>query len=114
MRYAVLLTLIALGCSAEPHMGARLESPPPAVGTASVDQAIVGPEAYLAESGEDVSPIEVGLQRKIIYTADIDLVVEQFDPIPDQVEALARQFDGFVASSDVAGSPGRPRNGRCR
>jgi hypothetical protein len=52
------------------------------------------------------------LQRKIIYTADVELVVEQFDAVPSKVEALARRFGGYVASSTIRGSEGQPRNGR--
>ena len=51
-------------------------------------------------------------KRKIVYRADIDLVVEQFDPLPEQIEAAVKQHGGFVSASNITGSPGQPRNGR--
>lgn len=57
-------------------------------------------------------PSSDALQRKIIYTANIELVVENFGSIPADVEALAKDFGGYVASSNVTGSPGRPRRGQ--
>jgi hypothetical protein len=52
------------------------------------------------------------LQRKIIYTADVQLVVEEFNSVPTEVEKLVEEFDGYIARSTVTGSPGRPRSGR--
>jgi hypothetical protein len=52
------------------------------------------------------------LQRKIIYTADVELVVEEFDSIPAKVETLVEEFEGYVAGSTVTGAPGRPRSGQ--
>jgi hypothetical protein len=52
------------------------------------------------------------VQRKIIYTATVNLVVEHFDPVPAQVEALANRFDAYVARSQLTGSPGVPRHGQ--
>jgi hypothetical protein len=51
------------------------------------------------------------LQRKIVYTGTVDLVVENFDRIPEQVDALARQFDGYLARTNISGSPGSQRRG---
>jgi hypothetical protein len=51
------------------------------------------------------------LERKIIYTADVDLVVEQFDPVPEQVKELVKKFGGYVARSNLSGSPGQRRVG---
>jgi len=52
-----------------------------------------------------------GLERKIIYTANVDLVVESFEGVPAKVEALTQQFGGYVARTKISGSPGRPRSG---
>jgi hypothetical protein len=51
-------------------------------------------------------------KRKIVYRADVDLVVEQFDPLPEQIEAAVKQHGGFVSASNITGSPGSPRSGR--
>ena len=57
-------------------------------------------------------PSTDALQRKIIYTATVNLVVEHFDPIPAQVEALVNRFGAYVARSQITGSPGSPRHGQ--
>jgi hypothetical protein len=59
----------------------------------------------------EVLPSVSALQRKIIHTAEIQLVVEDFTPIPSKVAALTKQFNGYVKSSQLAGSPGNPRSG---
>ena len=50
-------------------------------------------------------------QRRIIYNANIDLVVDSFEGVPASVTALARDHGGFVASSSIRGSEGAPRQG---
>ncbi len=47
--------------------------------------------------------------RKIIYTAQVDLVVEDLTPIQPQVLALVARFKGYVSGADVGGTPGMPR-----
>lgn len=47
--------------------------------------------------------------RKIIYRATVELVVENFDSVPDKVTELARRFDGYVADSTFSGSAGDSR-----
>ena len=101
MKYLAALALVAFGCSAqsygpEPEYQAGLAEPVSAVA---------------ARSGEKTATLENALPRKIVYTATVDLVVDQFDPIPAKVEALAEQFDGYVARSDLRGASGRPRSG---
>ncbi len=50
--------------------------------------------------------------RKIVYTADVDLVVEDFAAAAEQVVRLVEQFGGYVAESDLGGTPGVQRHGR--
>ncbi len=49
--------------------------------------------------------------RKIIYTATIDLVVEQFDNVEEELASLVKEQHGYLARSDVRGTPGSPRSG---
>jgi hypothetical protein len=51
------------------------------------------------------------LQRKIIYTATLDLIVESFAEVPVGIDRLVRQFDAFVANSTIDTASGRPRSG---
>ena len=50
-------------------------------------------------------------QRKIIYNADIDLVVDDFKDVPGSVQVLANKHGGFIANSSIRGSEGEPRTG---
>lgn len=47
--------------------------------------------------------------RKVIYTATIQLVVEDFAAVGDKVGELVHQFDGYVADSRVSGASGQNR-----
>lgn len=62
--------------------------------------------------GESALPQAGALERKIIYTADVDLVVEDFDQVPSQVKDLVKQFGAYVSRSNVSGMPGSPRSGQ--
>lgn len=111
----LLTTVFALGCGrAEPLGMPQVESARPAESEAGVEMfEMADASASMGEAEPDPSlPDAAALQRKIIYTADVELVVEDFDPIPNRVEQLAKQFGGFVANSNVSGSPGYPRDGR--
>ena len=50
-------------------------------------------------------------QRKIIYNANIDLVVDAFEDVPGEVQALVKKHGGFIANSSIRGSEGEPRTG---
>jgi len=66
-----------------------------------------------ALSGAEVPSGEI-LQRKIIYTAEVDLVVEDFDPIPARIDQLVKKFGGYIAESEIRGTKGTRRSGRWR
>jgi hypothetical protein len=51
------------------------------------------------------------LDRKIIYTAELDLVVENFSDVTARVEALVAQHEGYIANSNLQGSSGVRRSG---
>ena len=54
------------------------------------------------------------LDRKVIYRATVELVVEDFSGASERVVTLVRQFDGYVADTSVAGSAGENRRGQWR
>jgi len=117
MRYSILILLVAFGCGAPSYapgdFAGEKYAAPSASETAFESGAMTssapgdpgggGPAGSLPEAG--------AVQRKIIYTATVDLVVEEFDPIPAKVRDLATQFEAYVARSNVSGSPGSPRSG---
>jgi hypothetical protein len=50
--------------------------------------------------------------RKIIYTAWVDLLVESLGAFEPQLTDAIRQYQAIVGHSDVTGSPGTPRSGQ--
>ena len=109
MRTLLLTTvLLVVGCGvSSDYYGAD----------ATAERSVL-PESELAtaptlnesEPGEAI-PDSDAIQRKIIYSARVELVVEDFDPVRAAVEDVVKQFDAYVARSNVSGSPGQPRNG---
>jgi hypothetical protein len=113
-RCPLAILLIALGCSAQYEAAKEARSDFAEVGMAEAEvaDATASMEPSAAEGEAEALPEEGKVQRKIIYTANVDLVVEEFDGVPEKIEELAAQFDGRVARSSVSGSPGSPRSGQ--
>jgi len=118
MRNIVLVLLaLVLGCGVQSAREAARSSREYATErttTSTADSSSSMPPRALAkqasEEGETV-PSAQRLQRKIIYTADVELVVEDFSDLPARVEELVRQNDGYIASSNLSGSAGDRRSG---
>ena len=109
MRYACLLliALMALGC------GGEYQSVPAEGNMAGELSDRIDPSGATTDPGVGQPlPSSDTLQRKIIYTADVELVVEEFNSIPSKVETLVEEFEGYVAGSTVTGAPGHPRSGQ--
>ncbi len=49
-------------------------------------------------------------QRKIIYTAELTLVVPRLEPVREKLLTLVRSAKGYVANSSVSGSAGETRS----
>ncbi len=113
MRWAVpwcLVVVVATGCAESGHAPRE---------AASRSNKWVGrsPAASAESTAGDKAkspqpPSTEALQRKIIYTATVNLAVEQFDPVPARVETLVNRFGAYVAHSQITGSPGSPRRGQ--
>lgn len=107
-----LLVLCMAGCG-----GVKLDSTMDAASTVEAEYS--GNEAEDAEwlTAESASGDQAGTavptptQRKIIYTAEVSVLVEDFGGIPQQVVDLVNQHQGYVAHSDLRSSSGRPRSG---
>jgi hypothetical protein len=59
----------------------------------------------------EAPPKDKPVARKIIYTGRVEVIVDDFDAAAKQVEALAAEKHGYVAKSEVRGSPGQSRSG---
>jgi hypothetical protein len=111
---AVCACLVAVsGCGAEMRSGLEEVTVPegmtPRAGTAGAPAGSLPDRESPATSsaaGVDAS------KRKIVYRAQVDLVVEEFTPLPERIEAAVKDHGGFISASTVTGSPGTPRSGR--
>jgi uncharacterized protein DUF4349 len=52
------------------------------------------------------------ISRKIIYDAQVDVIVESVDPIAKRVTTLVQDARGYIAEQNVTGSPGSLRSMR--
>lgn len=99
--------VLLVGC------GRTSESPRMATATvdgrAQQDAAAGGKE----EAGREPAQArdEAAIPRKLIYNAQVTLTVESFDKAEPQVAHLVHDVKGYVAKSEVSGSPGSPRTG---
>jgi Domain of unknown function (DUF4349) len=50
------------------------------------------------------------IARKIVYDAQVDLIVESVDPISKKVGSLVQDARGYIAEQNVTGSPGSQRS----
>lgn len=94
--------LIGQGCSQSAQENAG-------VTTTSLHDTLDSPPSA-GESPAAIPPAGA-LVRKIVYTADVELAVDDFGDMPDRIEKLVREFNGYVAHSSISSSPRRPRSG---
>ena len=77
----------------------------------SSDAVLVPPPIPGPVPGQGAGAVPPGIDRKIIYKADLRLSVSDFDRAADRVADLIRSHGGYVAESNVQGSPGVNRSG---
>jgi hypothetical protein len=99
-----------VGCGYEVAQEAAVFRPADAAPPA---RAVVGMELTKVGigAGDNIASISASLDRKIIYSADVELAVEDFTGLPDQVVAVVKKFDAYIADSQLAGSTGENRRG---
>ncbi|MCO6042380.1 DUF4349 domain-containing protein [Aeoliella sp. ICT_H6.2] len=68
-------------------------------------------ESY-RENGEAISsPSEAADNRKIIYTASLSIVVDDFTGVEQSITSLVKQYGGFIANANLALNQGSERSG---
>ena len=87
-----------LGCEQKQVMQPAIEQ----AGGADADR-----QKALKEGGD--APIET--ERKIIYTAKVELHVANLDEAREKLDALVAEVKGYIAKSDESGRTGTLRNG---
>ncbi len=91
---ALLLVALLAGCDDKPQAGA-----------ARAEEAAAPKAAPDAGAKPDGPAVE----RKIIYSAAIELHVTNVEAVQPEVEKVAADFKGYVAKSDITGQVGRSR-----
>lgn len=118
--------LLVLGFAVFLGCGAQHDGYPTYMPSESMDDASSGDPSGLARSaarpwadefesvpGDDVTAPGTGaeFERKLIQSAEASLIVEDFDAVPERIESLVRQHQGFIANSRIGGRRGARRTG---
>jgi Domain of unknown function (DUF4349) len=110
-----LVSLLAfLGCGVQTtHEAADSSGEVPSAVALAGQKQMAGEPAFAegAAGREAAVSTPAGLNRKIIYTAEIELAVEDFSRVPERLIALVKKLDAYVADSSLAGSTGENRRG---
>ena len=118
--YAPLLALLLAGCGANeagaPMSDETASSAEVAAGAATAADAQTGPAAPGAPKGKSpslgaITQAVSTTQRKIIYTATVDLVVENLSQGQTKLVALTKANQGYIAQTNVGGASGAQRQG---
>ena len=75
--------------------------------------AMMGGMMQAGGGEQDKSAVPAGvsaISRKIIYDAQVDLVVENVNPIAKKLTSLVQDAHGYVADENTIGSPGSQRS----
>ena len=62
--------------------------------------------------GGPASVVPPAVSRKIVYDAQVDLVVDSVDPVARKVGNFVQEARGYIAEQNVTGSPGSLRSMR--
>jgi len=104
--WCALLILASCGCSA------GREVPPSIPAGASLEQVGTAPRPDRAEGDNDGAPHLAGIERRIIYKAEINLVVCDFADTETAVSRLVREHGGYLADAHINRTAGEQRSGR--
>src|SRR5262249_45343795 len=107
------------GCSGAPGSPTGSHSSPPAakqpeIAANEIATTVIQepPAEGAGQAGQMRAPDNAAkLKRQIIYDADVRLIVEDFEGIPEKVQKLADASGGFVAQQKLHGRSGSPRSG---
>jgi Domain of unknown function (DUF4349) len=80
------------------------------MGSAQPSEATATPQPPEAQARP--IPERAGISRKVIYDAQVDLVVDRLDPIAKKVVGLVQDARAYIAEQSITGSPGSLRSMR--
>jgi hypothetical protein len=113
MRFTLLLCLLlfGVGCAssklAPPPKGGKKEArgEKEKGGEPDVDEGRAKEPGRAGRKGAKPAP------RKIIYTAEVEVIVDEFEDAEEKLLHLLEERDGYIAKSEVQGTPGVARLG---
>lgn len=104
----VLLALSGAGCASQDYRGGSEPASSGSAAPASQPPGAVEAQSTAPDAG---AVLAANVQRRIIYTATVELNVRELSRWEKELDALLRKHGGFVADSDMAGQPGSTRSG---
>ncbi|WP_442482505.1 DUF4349 domain-containing protein [Aeoliella sp. SH292] len=108
----LLALLLVVGCGVESEYEAATVMPAPAPASPASDMNYVyalKSENSAGQAASETPP--VADNRKIIYTASLAVVVEDFSGVEQSINELVKKYGGFVASANVSLNQGSERSG---
>ncbi len=99
--FAICLLAMLTGCSGGHEANYSVAKP-------ARDEAPLS--RLVSDDGTDADPLH-NADRKIIYTAHLNIVVENFDGIDQTLQSLTGQHEGYVHSSNLDRLRGEQRSG---
>ncbi len=129
MSWTLVSALVLLGCgeAAYERAGSIAETTlatteytrqsaktPGLVSYAGAEDVSAGLTGTLAATSSALMAATLPVDRKIVYSAEISLTIDDLEKVEPQVVALVQQAGGYVADYNTTGSPGSLRSGKWR
>jgi hypothetical protein len=111
------VTAVGHGESAKPNAKkdqAPAEEPTGAMNAAPAIVRPMGGQAKQGGAGAGDAAQAQAVPRKIIYNAEVKLVVEDLPKAEESLKELLKKHDGFIAQAEITGSAGSQRSGHWR
>ena len=106
------VALVGCGARENASFDVGTEAAPPAVELSPPPPPVpIRAESKGRQGSATGAPATKGLARKIIYTAEVSMVVEKLNPAQQKLMELVRKSGGYIAETSVSGSSGEPRTG---
>lgn len=108
----LLALLLVVGCGVESKYELARDTPAPAPASPASDMNYayaLKSENSAGQAASETPP--VADNRKIIYTASLAVVVEDFSGVEQSINELVKKYGGFVASANVSLNQGSERSG---
>jgi hypothetical protein len=114
--YISLMILAIVGCQSQPReFVSRVGTPTAknAVASGSYTGGMVEapPADAVVDAAKQVQEQAMKMPRKIIYTADVSVLVDDLSPVEAKLKEALKTSDGFIASATITGSTRGERNG---